>query len=154
MGVRRAAMALVVLMSLSSLPAIAAHQAEANLDGLGPEVTAYLGFIQNEEEELESLYTAGEVSKDDYTQTRNRLTATRIAALRVVRQRGEDLVPELHVLRASELTQVLPEGLPGLRGKKAGDRLNDDWLYHGTVRRGDVFYVLERTTKLDRARPF
>ena len=37
MGVRRAAMALVVLMSLSSLPAIAAHQAEANLDGLGPE---------------------------------------------------------------------------------------------------------------------
>jgi hypothetical protein len=154
MAVRYVAAAILTLTILGSLPARAAQRDAVSYDDLGPEMTAYLGFIDNEEDELRALYEAGEVSARDFKQTQARLTATRLAAMRIARARGDDVVPELHVLRAEELTQVLAEGLPGLKGKKTGDRLNDDWLYHGIVRRGDVFYVLERTTRIDRARPF
>jgi hypothetical protein len=154
MAVRYVAAAVLVLTMLGLLPARAAQRGGVSSEELGPEMTAYLGFIDNEEDELRALYEAGEVSARDFKQTQARLTATRLAATRIARARGDDIVPELHVLRADELTQVLPEGLAGLKGKKAGDRLNDDWLYHGIVRRGEVFYVLERTTRIDRARPF
>jgi hypothetical protein len=124
-------------------------------DDLGPEMHAYMGFLEDEEAELEHLHDVGEVSDGDFRATRNKLAATRVAALRIAAARRDDVVPELYVLRESELTQVLPEGIAGLRGKRVGAMVDDDWLYHGTIRKGDLFYVLERIqTRIERARPF
>lgn len=128
--------------------------ATPNYDDLGPELRGYMGFIDDEEAEVQHLFEEGEVSKEDYKETRDRLAATRMAVLRVARERAEDIVPELYVLRAGELTQVLPTGLSAIRGKRAGQQIDADWLYHGTIRHGDLFYVLERTSTIERLRPY
>jgi hypothetical protein len=49
------------------------------------------------------------------------------------------------------LTQILPEGIAAVKGKKAGTEIDSVWIFHGTSRRSDVFYVLERTDAIRRA---
>jgi hypothetical protein len=122
--------------------------ARQDAKGLGPEMTAYVGFIEAEQEELKHLFEAGEVPSDEYRLERNRLAARLEAALRVARGRGTDAVPDLYVLRADEITQVLPDGVVALKGKRSGDAIDDAWTYHGTIRKGDLFYILERRDKL------
>lgn len=117
---------------------------------LGPEMTAYMGFIDAEEAELKHLFDVGEVPPPEYKVSRDRLLALREAALRVSAERGDDVVPDLYILRASELTQVLPEGLAAVKGKKTGSRIGDDWLYHGRIRKGEDFYILERIGGISR----
>jgi hypothetical protein len=128
-----------------------ARTASSRFSSLGPEMVAYMGFIDGEEAELKHLYEVGEVPPDDYRVQRDRLAVMREAALRVARSRGDDVVPDLYILRDSELTQVLPTGVAAVRGKRAGAMIDDVWMYHGTIRRGEVFYVLERTLALGRA---
>jgi hypothetical protein len=130
--------------------AVAERAADARLGDLGPEMQAYMGFLEGEQEELEHLYDVGEVPASEYRLAKDRLAATREAALRVGRTRRDDVVPDLYVLVESELTQVLPEGSAALRGKRAGSAVDADWMYHGTIRKGRVFYVLERTGGIGR----
>jgi hypothetical protein len=117
-----------------------------------PELAAYLGYIQDEEDELEYQLENDEINTTDYRISRNRLSVTRDAVLRIAKGRADAAVPELHVLLATEITQVLADGLDAVRGKRPGDRLNDMWIYHGTVARGQVFHVFERTGALGPAR--
>jgi hypothetical protein len=105
---------------------------------------AYMGFLDAEEAELKHLFDVGEVPPADYRLQNDRLIVTRVAALRVERPRGNDIVPDLYVLVGTELTQILPAGVDAVRGKRAGTRLDENWMYHGTIRRGEVFYILER----------
>jgi hypothetical protein len=125
--------------------------ASSRFTSLGPEMLAYMGFIDGEEAELKHLYEVGEVPPDDYRIQRDRLVVMREAALRVAGARGEDVVPDLYILRDSELTQVLPTGVAAVRGKRAGEMIDNVWMYHGTIRRGELFHVLERTEALGRA---
>ena len=121
---------------------------------LAPELAAFLGFIEDEEEELQFQLQNDEITPAEYRLSKARLGVTREAVLRIARGRKEGAVPELHVLLASELGQVLPEGLDALRGKKPGDRVSEVWRYHGSVSRGQTFYILERTETLGPARAF
>lgn len=132
---------LVVVLGLGSAETAALQEPS----GLGPEMTAYIGFIEAEQSELQHLFEEGEVPADEYRVTRDRLAATLEAALRVGRSRDEDIVPDLYVLREAELTQVLPTGTVALRGKRAGDHVDESWIFHGKIRKREVFYILERT---------
>jgi hypothetical protein len=123
----------------------------APVRGLGPSLTAYMGFIDDEEAELRYHLDNDEISEAEYRVASARLAVTRAAALRIARDRKDDVVPELVVLQTEELTQVLPEGEAAVRNKRPGERLNDTWIYHGTSRRGVVFHVLERVKKIGRA---
>ena len=129
----------------------AAAAVSSRFRNLGPEMLAYMGFIDGEEAELKHLFDVGEVPASDYRVSRDRLAVMREAALRIARTRDEDVVPDLYILRDSELTQVLPTGVAAVRGKRAGTMIDDVWMYHGTIRRGEVFHVLERTAALGRA---
>jgi hypothetical protein len=117
---------------------------------LGPEMRAYMGYIAAEEAELKHLFDVGEVPPGDYRLSRDRLVVTREAALRVARARDDDVVPDLYILVESELTQVLPTGIEAIRGKQPGSKIDDNWMYHGKIRRGEVFYILERTGGIGR----
>jgi hypothetical protein len=132
---------LVAVLGLGLLGADARQEPS----GLGPEMTAYIGFIEAEQDELQHLFEEGEVPADEYRVARDRLAATLEAALRVGRSRDEDVVPDLYVLRENELTQVLPTGTAALKGKRAGERVDDVWIYHGKIRKREVFFILERT---------
>jgi hypothetical protein len=132
---------MVVVLGLG----LAETSARQEPSGLGPEMTAYIGFIEAEQAELQHLFEEGEVPADEYRVARDRLAATLEAALRVGRSRDEDIVPDLYVLREAELTQILPTGTAALRGKRAGDQVDESWIFHGKIRKREVFYILERT---------
>lgn len=119
---------------------------------LPPEVEAFLGFIEDEEAELQYQLENDEITPAEYQVTKARLAITRDAVVRLARGRSEGAVPELHVLLATELTQVLAGGLEELKGKRAGEAVNESWRFHGTATRGQTFYILERTGPLGPAR--
>lgn len=116
-------------------------------------MTEYMTFLDAELAELTHLHDAGDVSASDFRLSRDRLAATREAATRIALARGEDRVPELYILADNELTQILPTGAAALRGKKSGDRIGNDFLFHGRIRRSASFNVLERTGGILRATP-
>lgn len=133
---------------------VAESESAASRSELGPEMKAYMGYIDAEEAELKHLFDVGEVTPADYQVSRARLDVMRQASLRVARSRGDDVVPELDILLESELKTILPQGIAALRGKRAGDMIGDDWRYHGTIRKVQTFYVLERTNRIGRDTSF
>ncbi len=130
--------------------AVAPHDAGGDL---GPEMTEFMTFLDAELAELTHLHDAGDVPAADFRVSRDRLAATREAAIRIARARNDDRVPDLYVLVDKELTQILPSGAAAIRGKKAGDRVGDDFIFHGRIRRSVSFNILERTGGIPRAAP-
>jgi hypothetical protein len=117
----------------------------------GPEMIAYLEFLDSEAAELRYYLDGHEMAEGDYRIAKDKLDVTREFAVRIVRKRGVDAVPDLYVVRGDELTQIVPAGLAALKGKRPGTQLDDVWIFHGTSRKSDLFYVLERTDAIRRA---
>lgn len=157
----RLAKSLVILtMVIASAVAAAGGQRQTlaashdAIGDLGPEMTEFMTFLDAELAELTHLHEAGDVPAADFRLSRDRLAATREAALRIARARNDDRVPDLYVLVDKELTQILPAGVAAIRGKKAGDRVGDDFVFHGRIRRSVSFNILERTGGIPRAAPY
>jgi len=138
----------------AKVPRHASESGSGDETDLGPEITEYLTFLDAEVAELTHLYEVGEVPASDFHFSRNRLAVTRDATIRIAVRRKDDRVPDLYVLTDAELTQILPAGAAALRGKRTGDRVGEDFVYHGRIRRGAFFNVLERTGGIGRARPY
>jgi len=113
-------------------------------DGHGPEVKSFLDLMRHEADELEYQIRHNEISRRDYTRSKNRIAIHRQAVLNLVKETGEDYVPELHVAAASEVDQLIENGTKALRGLKRGDVIKEKWRYLGSVTRGEVFYIFER----------
>lgn len=113
----------------------------------GPEVTAFLSLTKDEEEELEFQIRRNEISRKDYTRSKRRIAVHRQVLLDIVNKSGEDVVPELHVVAAPEVDQLIEDGTRALRGAKPGAILNEKWKLIAVVTRGELFYVFERVTK-------
>src|SRR5436190_13880625 len=131
----------VVASLLMSGPAFAAQS-----NGYGPEVKSFLELMRHEEDELEFQIKHNEISRPEYIRSKNRIAIHRQTILNLVKERGNDYVPELHVAGASELDQLIEDGTSLVRGIKPGDVLKDKWRYIGSVRRGEAFYIFERLT--------
>ncbi len=110
----------------------------------GPEVKSFLDLMRHEEDELEYQIRHNEISRRDYTRSKNRIAIHRQTILNLVKETGEDYVPELHVAAASEVDQLIENGTKALRGLKRGDVIKEKWRYLGSVTKGEVFYIFER----------
>ena len=77
---------------------VAAGQRQADQE-FGPVVTAYLGYLNNEQEVVDDRASRREITPGYYRRNLNRIHALRQTALRLVRQSGNDYVPELEVAR-------------------------------------------------------
>jgi hypothetical protein len=110
----------------------------------GPEVKSFLDLMRHEEEELEYQIRHNEITKRDYVRSKNEIAIHRQAILNLVKETGEDYVPELHVVAASEVDQLIEDGTKALRGLKRGEMINPKWRYIGSVTRGEAFYIFER----------
>jgi hypothetical protein len=110
----------------------------------GPAVRAYLDYLRAEEEELEFHIQRNEITHKGYTRARNKIAILRQTILDLVKETGEDRVPELHVVSSSEVHQLIEDGEKALRGVKAGDAVEKKWIYRGRVARGEVYYIFER----------
>jgi hypothetical protein len=110
----------------------------------GPEVKSFLDLMRHEEDELEFQIRHNEINRRDYTRSKNRIAIHRQTVLNLVKETGEDYVPELHVVAASEVDQLIENGTKALRGLKRGGVIKEKWRYLGSVTKGEVFYIFER----------
>jgi hypothetical protein len=114
----------------------------------GPEVKSFLELMRHEEDELEYQIAHNEISRPHYLRARSRIAIHRQAVLDIVKQTGEDVVPELHVVTAEEMAELIEGGTRALRGVKRGQLVNSKWRYIGNATRGQIFYIFERIQKL------
>ena len=146
----RVGVTLLFLIGAATLCSSAAqHQAvhPNNSDRFGPEVAAFLELMRQEEVELDYQIKHDEISRKEYVRSRNRIAILRQAVLSKARETGEDRVPELHVVVASEVDQIVDGGTRALKGVKPGTIIEGKWRYVGSVTRGEVFYTFERLTE-------
>ncbi|HLG14416.1 MAG TPA: hypothetical protein VJH03_07925 [Blastocatellia bacterium] len=125
----------------------AAGYVAAQSSDYGPEVKSFLEFLRHEETELEYQIKHDEISKKEYIRSKTRISILRDTVVRIVKRTGEDNVPELHVVAAPELDQLIENGTKAVGGLKPGSVIGGKWRYLETVTRGEVFYVFERLTK-------
>jgi len=135
-----------LLLLLLTLPMPSALAQQSN--GYGPEVNSFLDLMRHEEEELEYQILHQEISRPHYVRAKNRIAIHRQAVLNIIQETGEDVVPELHVVTAAELDELIEQGTRALKGVKRGAIINNKWRYIGSVTRGQVFYIFERLQKL------
>ena len=116
-------------------------------DEFGPEVRAFLELMLQEQTELEFQVQRAEISRREYTRSKNRIAVLRQTVLKLSKDTGEDRVPELHAVVASEVDQIVEGGRKALKGAKAGTIIEGKWRFLGTVTRGEAFYLFERLAK-------
>src|SRR5947207_3645480 len=68
----------------------------------GPVVSAYLGYLSNEQEVVDDRASRREITALYYRRNSNRIRALRQMAIRLARQSGNDYVPELEAVTVDE----------------------------------------------------
>ncbi|MEW6128548.1 MAG: hypothetical protein AB1757_16030 [Acidobacteriota bacterium] len=114
----------------------------------GPEVKSFLELCRHEEEELEFQIKHGEINRQDYMRSKNRLAIQRQMVLKRIKDTGEDVVPDLHVVTSAEISQLIEGGMKAVKGAKPGTLIASKWLYLGSANRGETYYIFERANEL------
>jgi hypothetical protein len=136
----------VGLLFLSLIVAVPSLAQQSS--GYGPEVKSFLELMRHEEDELEYQIVHNEITRPQYARAKARIAIWRQAVLNIVKDSGADVVPELHVVTAAEVDELIEQGTRALKGVKHGQIINNKWRYIGSVTRGQVFYIFERIQKL------
>src|SRR5438034_6444298 len=95
-------LSIVILIALSGL----VLGQRAGDSGFGPVVTAYLGYLNNEQEVVDDRASRKEITAAYYRRNSNRIHALRQMALRLVRQSENDYVPELEAVTVDEFRTI------------------------------------------------
>jgi hypothetical protein len=135
---------LIISLLLASSLTISSRNLQSN--DYGPEVRSFLDLMRHEEDELEFLFRHNQIPRREYLRAKAQITIHRQAVLNLVKETGEDRVPELHVVAAADVDQLIEDGANALKGVKQGELIRDKWCYLGSVRRGETFYIFERLT--------
>jgi hypothetical protein len=113
----------------------------------GPEVRSFLSLLKQEEAELDFQIRHNEISRPEFTRSKNRIAVLRQAVLDHVARTRKDQIPEYHVVTGSELDTLIPEGLAAVKAAKPGDTIDEKWRFVGTATRGEQFFIVERVSK-------
>lgn len=109
----------------------------------GPVVSAYLSYLDAEQDVTDDRASRHEISRAYYIRNTSRISALRKAVLKIVSESNNDYVPELEAVVADELHTIF-EQKPDIKKLKVGDILNNTFRYLGEVRVRFVFYIFER----------
>jgi hypothetical protein len=131
---------ILILLQLT-VPTLLAAQKNSDY---GPEVKSFLQLMRHEEDELEFQIKHNEISRRDYARSMAQIAIHRQTVLDLVKETGEDNVPELHVVTTAEVDQLIEDGTRLLKTIKRGELIGTKWRYLGSVHRGEVFYIFER----------
>jgi hypothetical protein len=116
----------------------------------GPVVTAYLGYLRNEQEVVDDRVSRREISRTYYRRNSNRIRALREIAVQIARASGNDYLPELEAVAADELSTLF-EHPPKVANLAIGKVLNNTFRFIGSVRSAEVFYVFARLDPYEQA---
>jgi hypothetical protein len=140
---------IVILMCLflgSQTVAFSIVTVDPQSNGYGPEVRSFLELMRHEDDELEFQIKHNEISRRDYIRSKTQIAIHRQTVLDLVKETGKDFVPEIHVVAAPDLDQLIEDGTKIVKSIKRGDTISDKWRYLGSVHRGEPFYIFERLT--------
>jgi hypothetical protein len=140
---------LTLLVLLCPGPATAQHFARSQ-DEFGPVMRAYLGYLRNEQEVVDGLVSKREITRAYYNRNSSRIRALRQTALRLVRNTGNDYVPEIEAVTRDEMRNIF-ERPPALSALEANQVINNTFRFLGVERTGDVFYIFERLNPYEQA---
>jgi hypothetical protein len=128
---------------LAASATLAQGRAAAEEDGLGPVVSAYLGYLRNEQEVVDDRASRREISRAYYRRNSNRIRALREMAIRIARESRNDYLPELEAAAGDELGTLL-EHPPNPANLRVGEVLNFTLRYLGSAHFGENFYLFAR----------
>src|SRR6267378_1739344 len=130
----------IVVLFLAVVCANAVQTSKASDEEFGPVVSAYLGYLRNEQEVVDDRASRREISRAYYRRNSNRIRALREIAIRIARESGNDYLPELEAVAGDELGTLF-EHAPNVASLQLGKVLNNTFRYIGLVRSGESFYV-------------
>src|SRR6267143_601880 len=109
----------------------------------GPVVRAYLGYLSNEQEVVDDRISRREITVAYYRRNSNRIRALRQMAIRLVRQSGNDYLPELEAVTLDELGTLF-EKPPKPTAFRANEIVANKFRFLAAVHSADVFYLFAR----------
>jgi len=116
----------------------------------GPVVSAYLGYLRNEQEVVDDRASRREISATYYRRNSNRIRALRQMAVEIARNTQNDYLPELEAVAGDELRLIF-ERPPRLQTLKIGEVLETRFRYLGVVRSSELFYIFARLDPYEQA---
>lgn len=109
----------------------------------GPVVSAYLGYLSNEQEVVDDRASRREITPGYYRRNSNRIHALRQTAVKLVRQSGNDYVPELEAVTVDEFRTIF-ERPPQPGTLRMNEVFGNKFRFLGSVHTGEMFYVFAR----------
>ena len=116
----------------------------------GPVVRAYLGYLRNEQEVVDDRASRREITATYYRRNSNRIHALRQMAVRLVRESGNDYVPELEAVTLEELGTLF-EHPPRPANLRSHEVVADKFRFLGVERSGETFYLFARLDPYEQA---
>ena len=138
---------------LLALSAVAVAQRQSNSDNgstFGPVMRAYLGYLGNEQEVVDDRNSRREISAAYYRRNSNRIRALRQMAIKLVRDSGNDYVPELEAVAGDEL-RTLFEKPPNPTTFRTNEIVANKFRFMGVAHTGEVFYLFARLNPYEQA---
>ena len=145
-GSARLVFSVIVLLTFAGM-AVGQRQSEQNF---GPVMTAYLGYLNNEQEVVDDRASRREITPGYYRRNSNRIHALRQTAIRLVRQSGNDYVPELEAVTADEFRTIF-ERPPMTASLRVNDVFGNKFRFLGSLHEGETFYVFARLDPYEQA---
>lgn len=139
---------LTILLVLVLSPLATAQRGSDN--EFGPVMTAYLGYLHNEQEVVDDRASRREISAAYYRRNSNRIHALREMATRIVRESKNDYVPELEAVTGDELRTIF-ENPPRPSSFRENEVFASKFRFLGAVRSGETFYVFARLDPYEQA---
>jgi len=121
-----------------------------NGSNFGPVMRAYLGYLSNEQEVVDDRNSRREISAAYYHRNSNRIRALRQMAIKLVRDSGNDYVPELESVAVDEL-RTLFEKPPNPATFRPHEILANKFRFLGIAHTGEVFYLFARLDPYEQA---
>jgi hypothetical protein len=140
---------LISAIILLTLGGFAAAQRQSDPQ-FGPVVTAYLGYLSNEQEVVDDRASRREITPGYYRRNSNRIHALRQTALRLARQSGNDYVPELEAVTPDEFGTIF-ERAPRPATMQPNEVFANKFRFLGSVHTGETFYVFARLDPYEQA---
>ena len=137
---------LAILLSLTAT-AYGQRQTESEF---GPVVSAYLGYLNNEQEVVDDRASRREITGAYYRRNSNRIHALRQMTVRMARESGNDYVPELEAVTAGEFGTIF-ERPPHVAGLRSGEVIANKFRFLGAVHTGETFYLFARLDPYEQA---
>jgi len=138
-------------MVVACASAVVAQRGNASGDSeFGPVVTAYLGYLSNEQEVVDDRASRREINAAYYRRNSNRIHALKQMAVRLARQSGNDYVPELEAVTSDELGTIL-EHPPKPASLRQNEVVANKFRFLGQVHTGDIFYLFARLDPYEQA---